>query len=199
MRNSQRWKKNILLLTSVLVFVVFVKYNWWWLGSFSEFKVWYRNYGIIIWIFKIVIFIIWFFFTIRLIYQGYIKYPIFFFYVIIALIVKNQHPFSNLAVYDTFPENSYLFYIEDQYGNVFNHGINYQSADLVDVFDTYSKDMSVELDENQLSEIGKKILNITKNKNNYKGTNCYKLIRIKNYLEDKKLTSLKQMLYNECD
>lgn len=199
MRYASFFYKILLLSLSVLFFLNLIEFNWWWLGSFSEFKMWYKNLGSLIWVLKIVVLFAWIFFTIKLIVNDYLKYPIFFTYVFFALVLKNQHPFSNLAVYDTFPKQSFLFFIEDENGSVYNHGIEYRSADLVDIFDTYLLKSKNTLDESQLKMIGKKIIDITKKKNNFKGIKCYKLIRVTNYIEDRKFKSTKQVLYNECD
>lgn len=191
--------KILMLLLSFLFFLTLIEFEWWWLGSISEFKVWYKNLGLLIWILKGGFFFSWIIFTIKFIARDYIRYPIFCTYVFFALILKNQHPFSNLSVYNTFPENSFLFYIEDKDGKIFNHGINYRSADLVDIFDTFSKKYSRDLSASQLSNLGKRTLLLVKKSNNFQKGNCYKLIRITNFMAEKKMISQKQILYNECD
>lgn len=198
MSRLDKWKNGFFITISVLFCILLVNHSWWWLGSFSEFKNWYSNFGSILWFLKIICLIGWVFFTTKIIWNNYGKYAVFIVYVLLALVLKNQHPFSNLAVYDTFPKQSFLFYIEDQNGRKFNHGINYKSADLIDIYDTYLKRKSGSLDEKQLKEIAKNILQIAKNKSHFNGNNCFKVIRVTNSIEQNNLTSSKQILYDEC-
>lgn len=199
--------KSISFLLGALLLYTYIQYTWWWIASYSAFFKWYDNFGAIIWIAKMVVPMLWLVSAVSIFKKELKKYPllvfksypIFIFYVVLALILKTQHPFSNLAVYDSLPNHSYVFLIEDEAGKIFNHEITYKSADIIDFYDTYLEkhNISEPLSDAQLNKIGEEIMRNQRAKNQFTKKKCFKVIRLKNLIANDSLKTIKTILYEE--
>lgn len=57
---------------------------------------------------------------IKQIFSGYtLRYGVGLLYLILSLLIGEFHPFSNFPMYNNFPNWSYVFYLQDENGNLF--------------------------------------------------------------------------------
>lgn len=192
--------KFIVVIQNVFLIYTFYEYKWWWFTEIKEFNKWYQNYGTLIWISRIIVVIISFGLIFYYLKKEFKSYPIFITYVILALLLKNQHPFSNLAVYTSFPPESFYYYIEDSSGNISEHDLNYNSIDIVDIYDGYIIRNGIvrEITAYQKREAGKEIFDFVRGQNTGIKKGCFKVVQVKSFIENKKIKSNKTVLYEEC-
>lgn len=116
-------KKNLhtifLSLAAFLTLILLIITPFWWTtGGLEEFKTWYPDWGILLWIVK------WIFILISITSGLYllsllhkpVRENTFLFFLFVALSwrIGEQHPFSRIPMYHSFPEHAYVFYLEDQ-------------------------------------------------------------------------------------
>lgn len=195
--DKQNWKKLTILLVGLPLFYTFSVYSWWWIGSVREFLEWYHRFGFFIWGAKLLAISIYG--VVLIVFFN--KYFIFLLYVVFSLLLKNEHPFSNLPMYNTFPKYSLVFYIQNRKGKMFNHGIKYKSTDISDLYDAYmerNKLNEESLSEKDFQKIGKEIMSFVKEKNEKNVKGCFQVIKVKNIIRNKTLEMEKDVLYEEC-
>lgn len=208
---------------TVLVAIVFVwslvQYQWWVLASLTEFRLWYQNTGLLLWIAKSAFVAVGFFaflflvfFTIKylLIYalkifrnerfqKVYINSIFFILMVICGWYVKTEHPFCDFPMYNSFPNWSIVFMMEDMNGNQLPLSTfsNYSASDIPDLYfnfmnnahEPYGRLESNEWALKAGAEIGRKI----KLKQELKGG--FRLVRVYYHIKSYKIVEERTVLY----
>lgn len=199
--------KSLLILFFIGFYLSFSQDKWWWLSSIYEMKEWYPLTGVLFWWLRLLVFLVLIFYFIYLFSpdfkflfkKNFTPYFIFILFTLFSLLLKNHHPFSNMPVYTSFPDKSYVYLIEDEEGRLFNHGLSYQSADIVDIYDAYleteHKILPLTVDEKE--EIGKRIISFVRERNNKKNQKKYRVLQRVNYLVNDSLYSYNVILYDE--
>ena len=133
---------SLIFITLVLIKSTGLKYLF--IGSITEFKSWFPNYGFILWKLKTMVFIIFLlkaFLTFRygltLLLNNFIqlkKHVYFFGLIFFTFAFDEVYPFSFYPMYNEFPNWSYSFYFTDDKQNIIQlkngnyNGISHQYA-----------------------------------------------------------------------
>lgn len=122
--------RNLVLILLVVLFVSYLSYitfDWWFLGTKNEFSAWYNTFDFFIWIAKeISVYLFYIISLIEIVLSLYLliywffknnirqfilkRYFIFIPYVLLSLILGEQHPFSQYPMYKEHNKNTILFY-----------------------------------------------------------------------------------------
>lgn len=201
----------IFWVMTIASLVSFAFQNWWWFSSLQENVMWYPQYGKLIWVCRNVFFVVFLIIVFVLLYDkkhlikkvGVFLYQYLFFIliVVLGLALKNFHPFSSLAVYTHFPTESYLYVVEDENGKLFDHGLEYKSADIVDIYDSFlaSNKLKEPLTDENKQIVGKIILKFLLERQKNKPNKCFKVIQQVNYFYNNQIKTDQIILFNGCN
>jgi len=209
----------IIVAFAILFCYIFLKYPWWVLASLSEFRLWYSNTGVLLWITKSVLFLIGtlsvlsvavyalrpvVIYTIIVFKNNkfqniYINTVFFIVMVIGGWYFKTEHPFCDFPMYNSFPNWSVVFAMEDINGKQLPLSTfsNYSASDIPDLYfnfmnnahEPYGRLESNEWALKAGAEIGRKI----KLKQELKGG--FKLVRIYYHIKNHKIVEERTVLY----
>ncbi|MCB9365501.1 MAG: hypothetical protein H6587_13090 [Flavobacteriales bacterium] len=121
-------------MTCLAILPIIYFYSWWFLGTLAEFKEWYANFGIVLWLLKQVFSILYVLIlavtSLLLLFKGIkhiyhskltkyltLNFSFFFLYVSLSLIIGEEHPFSIYPLYDTIFKGAKIYYFTDQNSN----------------------------------------------------------------------------------
>lgn len=181
----KKFKKNIIFsiatILTLTAILVYVKFDWWLFGSFSEFKLWYSKFGILIWLFKTLFIIvsgiasiliaqkILFFSFIGLNnIPKHIKISLILFctYLILAPFFDGNHPFSTFSMYNSLPNWAYNFRLENKQGELipFQQISKFTSTDATDLYGAFMHKKHIDYgfgkeSKKNLTEVGDYMLN----------------------------------------
>lgn len=209
----------LIVAVAILFCYIFLKYTWWLLATVNEFRLWYSNTGMLLWIIKLifiligtlsVLYVAFYLFKYIIIYtikifknkkfqNIYINTIFFFVMVVGGWYFKTEHPFCDFPMYNSFPNWSVVFAIEDLNGKQLPLSVfsNYSASDIPDLYFNFmnnEKEPYGRLERKQLAlkagnEIGRKI----KLKHKVKGG--FRLVRIYYFIENHKIIEERTILY----
>jgi hypothetical protein len=186
--------------------------RWWTIGSLSEFNTWYPAFGSLVWVFKnlallaLSFIFLYFFFLFRKKPNNAV-FDIFITFVILSWIIGEQHPFSRIPMYHSFPNYAYVFSLSDKndrliplqnvsplgaaelshlyYTSLYNHEILYG----------YARE-----DSFNLEIIGADMINNTPWINpNFLADSCFYLNRQYFFVSDKGFKVINKVIYDSCN
>lgn len=106
---------SFLAIISLIILIIIP--FWWTTGSLEEFKTWYPDWGLLAWILRWIFILITI--TSNVFLLSLLRKPIrentflFFLFVALSWFIGEQHPFSRIPMYHSFPKYAYVFYLED--------------------------------------------------------------------------------------
>lgn len=179
-----------IILISILGISFALNYKWWFWGSLSQFKQWYSNIGVLVWLFKYIILLIMLCFIGASIYlilkyvililkkiPSYYKISLFLFvgYLVVSPILNGNHPFSTFPMYNILSEGAYNFVLQDKNGKVipYNSISKYTSIDVPDLYEAFLTERNIPYGnqmetKEQLNLVGNYLINILINEDKRK-------------------------------
>ena len=111
--------KIVCILLAVILIVSVVNIPFWWLkGKLGEFQEWYPMIGIGLWLIKWLLILgtllaVFYLFA-QIPRLAYEKASLFTLFVLLSWKIGENHPFTRVPMYHSFPDYAYVFYLEDE-------------------------------------------------------------------------------------
>lgn len=209
-----KYLKAILFISFLSIVILFILIpRWWTIGSLSEFSIWYPTVGSLIWVFKNLVLLalscifLYFFFQFRK-KQNTVVFDIFIPFVILSWIIGEQHPFSRIPMYHSFPNYAYVFSLSDKNDRLIPlKSVSYLgTAELSHLYYTSLYNHEIFLygyareDSFNLGIIGADMINNTTWINpNFLADSCFHLNRQYFFVSDKGFEVINKVIYDSCN